>query len=79
MDVRGLDPDHGVGRDVDPAARLGGVGVPACWGAQAVFLLWAQTRPDTGTRATKNAFIIYSGVTAWVVWMGASGRLAGWF
>lgn len=51
----------------------------ACWGAQAVFLLWAQTRPDTGTRATKNAFIIYSGVTAWVVWMGASGRLAGWF
>lgn len=53
--------------------------------AQAAWLLWARTNyaPENagearGRRQTTNAAIIYAVVTAAVVWLGASGVLAGW-
>ena len=58
------------------------VAVLACWGAQAVYLLWAQRwhAPDgpiafQGRRQSINAFALYSAVAALVLWMNATGAL----
>lgn len=55
----------------------------ACWATQAAYLLWAQRgyAPEDesdrrGRRRTINAFALYSLATAWVLWLGGSGRLA---
>ena len=58
------------------------VAVLACWGAQAVYLLWAQRwhAPDgpiafQGRRQSINAFALYSAVAALVLWMNTAGVL----
>lgn len=58
------------------------IAVMTCWGAQAVYLLWAQRyhAPETPTAAqgrlqTINAFALYSVVAALTLWMNATGLL----
>ena len=58
------------------------VAVLTCWGAQAIYLLWAQRwhAPEgaiafQGRRQSINAFALYSAVAALVLWMNATGAL----